>query len=151
MSWLGAVWIVGGYLTAGALCTIGVVHMWSARHASGAEFVAAKNLSLAGCGTLAIMLFGGFTLVAEAWFELWLKCHGRLGAEYCLSLPGLDPTHRAVHSQQRARKVMATSWWMPPRRVGLSSAATIRVPAGQLINFFAGDLLGPQILVILWL
>ena len=26
---------------------------------------------MAGCGIFAIMLFGGFTVLAEAWFELW--------------------------------------------------------------------------------
>jgi predicted small integral membrane protein len=51
--------------------TVAVVRMWSARNASGAEFAAAKNLALAGCGIFAIMLFGGFTVVAEGWFELW--------------------------------------------------------------------------------
>ena len=71
MSWLGAVWIVVGYLTAAALCTVGVARMWSARNASGAEFVVAKSLTLAGCGIFAIMLFGGFTVIAEGWFELW--------------------------------------------------------------------------------
>jgi len=71
LSWLGAVWIVSGYLTAAALCTVSVSRMWSARSASGAEFVAAKNLALAGCGSFAIMLFGGFTVIAEDWFELW--------------------------------------------------------------------------------
>lgn len=45
--------------------------MWSARNTSGAQFFAAKNLALAGCGIFAIMLFGGFTVVAEGWFELW--------------------------------------------------------------------------------
>jgi predicted small integral membrane protein len=45
--------------------------MWSARNATGAEFAAAKQLALVGCGILAIMLFGGFIVLAEAWFELW--------------------------------------------------------------------------------
>jgi len=71
LSWLGAVWIVGGYLTAAALCFVSVARMWSARNASGTEFVAAKALALAGCGVFAVMLFVGFTVVAEGWFELW--------------------------------------------------------------------------------
>ena len=71
LSWLGGVWILSGYLTAGVLCTVSAARMWSARNASGAQFVAAKNLALAGCGIFAIMLFGGFTVVAEGWFELW--------------------------------------------------------------------------------
>jgi predicted small integral membrane protein len=71
LSWLGAAWIIAGDLGAAVLCTASVARMWSARNTTGAEFTAAKKLALAGCGILAIMLFGGFTVVAEAWFELW--------------------------------------------------------------------------------
>ena len=71
LNWLGAIWIIAGDLTAAVLCTMSVVRMWGARNATGAEFVAAKKLALAGCGILAIMLFGGFTVLAEAWFQLW--------------------------------------------------------------------------------
>jgi predicted small integral membrane protein len=68
---LGAVWIIAGDLAAAVLCTASVARMWSARNATGAEFAAAKKLALAGCGILAIMLFGGFIVLAEAWFELY--------------------------------------------------------------------------------
>ncbi len=71
LSWLGALWIIAGDLTAAVLCTIGVACMWRARNASAAEFSTAKRLVLSGCGVFAIMLFGGFTVVAESWFELW--------------------------------------------------------------------------------
>jgi predicted small integral membrane protein len=71
LSWLGAVWIIAGDLGAAALCATGVARMWGARHASGAQFAAARIWALTGCGVLAIMLFGGFTVLAEGFFELW--------------------------------------------------------------------------------
>jgi predicted small integral membrane protein len=71
LSWLGAIWIIAGDLAAAVLCSMSVTRMWRARKATGAEFAAAKKLALAGCGIFAIMLFGGFTVLAEAWFELW--------------------------------------------------------------------------------
>jgi predicted small integral membrane protein len=71
LNWLGAIWIIAGDLAAAVLCTASVARMWSAHNATSAEFAAAKKLALAGCGILAIMLFGGFTVLAETWFELW--------------------------------------------------------------------------------
>lgn len=71
LSWLGAVWIIGGDLAAAVLCAASVARMWRARNASAGEFASAKKLALAGCGLLAIMLFGGFNVLAETWFELW--------------------------------------------------------------------------------
>jgi predicted small integral membrane protein len=71
LNWLGAAWIICGDVAAAALCTAGVARMWSARTSTHAEFAAAKKLALAGCGVLAIMLFCGFIVLAEAWFGLW--------------------------------------------------------------------------------
>jgi predicted small integral membrane protein len=71
LSWLGAIWIIGGDLAAAGLCGVSVARMWRARNASDGEFASAKKLALVGCGILAIMLFGGFNVLAEAWFELW--------------------------------------------------------------------------------
>lgn len=71
MNWAGALWIIGGDLAAGVLCATSVARMWRARNADDSEFASAKRLALAGCGILAIMLFGGFTVLAEGWFELW--------------------------------------------------------------------------------
>lgn len=71
LNWLGAVWIIGGDLAAAVLCGTSVARMWRARKAGESEFSSAKNLALAGCGVLAIMLFGGFNVLAETWFELW--------------------------------------------------------------------------------
>jgi predicted small integral membrane protein len=68
---LGALWIIGGDLTAAVLCIAGVARLWRARYAHEGEFALAKRIALAGCGVLVIMLFGGFIVLAEAWFELW--------------------------------------------------------------------------------
>ena len=71
LNWLGAAWIAGLDLVYGALCAIGAARMWRSRNAGAIEFSAAKTLALAGCGLAAMMLFGGFIVVAETFFELW--------------------------------------------------------------------------------
>ena len=69
--WLGALFIMLSKLTAAILCTIGASRMWASRNGSAADFSAAKGVALAGCGIAVIMLFGGFIVIAESWFELW--------------------------------------------------------------------------------
>ncbi len=69
--WLGALFIMLSKLSAGILCTVGGARMWRWRNAGAADFAAAKGLALAGCGIAVIMLFGGFIVIAESWFELW--------------------------------------------------------------------------------
>ena len=44
--------------------------MWQNR-SDGAAFKQAKQLALSGCGIAIMMLFLGFVVVAESWFELW--------------------------------------------------------------------------------
>jgi predicted small integral membrane protein len=69
--WAGALLIVLSKLAAGSLCGIGAVRMWRARAASAATFTAAKGIAITGCMVAMIMLFGGFIVIAESWFELW--------------------------------------------------------------------------------
>jgi predicted small integral membrane protein len=69
--WLGALFITLSKLSAGVLCVVGAGRMWQSRNGSVADFSAAKNIALAGCGIAVIMLFGGFIVIAESWFELW--------------------------------------------------------------------------------
>jgi predicted small integral membrane protein len=45
--------------------------MWQSRNNSAAEFAEAKQFALIGCSVGAFMLFGGFLVIAESWFELW--------------------------------------------------------------------------------
>ena len=69
--WLGALFITLSKLSAGVLCAAGAGRMWQSRNGSAADFTAAKSIALAGCGIAVIMLFGGFIVIAESWFELW--------------------------------------------------------------------------------
>lgn len=69
--WLGALFIMLSKVTAGVLCLIGALRMWQARAGDAAGFAAAKELPLAGCAVAVIMLFGGFIVIAESWFEMW--------------------------------------------------------------------------------
>ena len=69
--WLGALFIMLSKLTAAVLCTMGATRMWRVRGADGGSFNSAKQYALAGCSVAMIMLFGGFVVIAETWFELW--------------------------------------------------------------------------------
>ena len=69
--WIGALFVTLSKVAAGAMCSIGAWRMWRARRAGAVAFVAAKEIALAGCAVAVIMLFGGFVVVAENWFELW--------------------------------------------------------------------------------
>jgi predicted small integral membrane protein len=69
--WLGALFIMLSKVTAAAFCAVGAGRMWSARGADAGTFNAAKELALAGCAIAVIMLFGGFIVIGESWFELW--------------------------------------------------------------------------------
>jgi len=69
--WAGALFIVLSKLTAGVLCLIGAKNMWQTRSVSSADFSEAKKFALSGCAVAVFMLFGGFIVIAESWFELW--------------------------------------------------------------------------------
>lgn len=69
--WLGALFIASGKLAAGVLCAVGGARMWRASSADADAFQRSKSLALAGCGVVLFMLFVGFVVVAESWFELW--------------------------------------------------------------------------------
>ncbi len=56
---------------AGLLCLAGAWRMWAARASDAATFAKAKTLALTGCAVLIFMLFSGFIIIAETWFELW--------------------------------------------------------------------------------
>jgi len=71
LSWLGALFIVSGKLGTGVLCTIGARQMWRSRNGDATNFALAKQYALTGCAVGAIMLFGGFLVIGESWFELW--------------------------------------------------------------------------------
>ncbi|MFT5541641.1 MAG: putative small integral membrane protein [Glaciecola sp.] len=56
---------------AGALCAIGALKMSSEHNNDLNAFNRAKSITITGCLIAIIMLFGGFIVVAEGWFELW--------------------------------------------------------------------------------
>lgn len=69
--WLGALFIMLSKLTVGLLCSVGVYQMWQARAGDAVAFSHAKKAALAGFGIAMFMLFGGFIVIAESFFELW--------------------------------------------------------------------------------
>tara|TARA_R110002167_G_C12549769_1_gene640746 strand:+ start:220 stop:702 length:483 start_codon:yes stop_codon:yes gene_type:complete len=69
--WAGALFIMLSKLITSVLCAKGGIGMWRAKVADNAAYNMAKHIALAGCGVALIMLFGGFIIVAESWFELW--------------------------------------------------------------------------------
>ena len=69
--WAGALFITISKVTASLLCAVGAGKMWTARRSSTANFASAKKIALSGCGLAMLMLFGGFIVIGESWFELW--------------------------------------------------------------------------------
>tara|TARA_R110001599_G_scaffold115128_3_gene281490 strand:- start:410 stop:643 length:234 start_codon:yes stop_codon:yes gene_type:complete len=45
--------------------------MWRTRAGAAAAFAKAKTLALAGCAVAILMLFSGWIVIADTWFELW--------------------------------------------------------------------------------
>lgn len=69
--WIGALSIVASKIATASLCGIGAFRMWKAGYEDVEAYKAAKMLALTGCAIAMIMLFGGFVVIAESWFELW--------------------------------------------------------------------------------
>lgn len=69
--WGGALFIILSKLAAGILCAIGALRMWQTRASDSVIFIKSKEIALVGCAVAVAMLFGGFIVVAESWFELW--------------------------------------------------------------------------------
>lgn len=67
----GAFFIVASKLVSASLCAIGGFKMWQAQHSDLKAYKQAKELALTGCAIAIFMLFGGFIVIAESWFELW--------------------------------------------------------------------------------
>lgn len=63
--------IIAGKITAGLLCLAGAWQMWAVRMGQAAVFQHAKSLALAGCGAALFLLFFGWIVAAETWFEMW--------------------------------------------------------------------------------
>lgn len=67
----GALLILFGKLAAGLFCLAGTWRMWRARAGDAVAFQSAKIPALAGCGIAVFLLFTGWIVIAETWFELW--------------------------------------------------------------------------------
>lgn len=67
----GALFILFSKIIAGLLCLVGAGRMWAARKSDAVVFTQAKTFALSGCAVAAFMLFSGFFVIAEGWFELW--------------------------------------------------------------------------------
>ncbi len=66
-----ALLIISAKLIAGLLCLAGGWRMWTVRMGQAPVFQHAKSLALAGCGVAIFLLFFGWIVAAETWFELW--------------------------------------------------------------------------------
>ncbi len=67
---VGAILIPVLKLASAVLCTMGAWSMWQAR-SGGSSFELAKRTALAGCGVAMALLFAGWIVIAESWFEMW--------------------------------------------------------------------------------
>jgi predicted small integral membrane protein len=67
----GAVFILALKIIAGVLCLAGAWRMVNTRSGDAAAFHKAKALALTGCAVAMFMLFMGWIVIAETWFEAW--------------------------------------------------------------------------------
>lgn len=76
--WLGVALIVIGKIAAAVFCGAGAVAMARSAGGSASEFQHAKRLALVGCGAAIVMLFGGFAVIGESFFQMWQTPVGQL-------------------------------------------------------------------------
>ena len=70
--WAGVALIVLGKLGALSFCSIGTFKMVKARGEDQATFAKAKSWAVLGCGLAVAMLFGGFTVIGETMYLMWV-------------------------------------------------------------------------------
>ena len=68
---VGSVFITLSKAASGCLCLIGALQMWRARRQDTIGFTHAKCLALSGGAIAILLLFGGFVVIAEGWFQMW--------------------------------------------------------------------------------
>lgn len=76
----GVLLIVLGKLGAFAFCSIGVVKMARALKSDRRAFETAKKWAVFGCGLAVAMLFGGFTVIGETMYLMWISPGGEHAA-----------------------------------------------------------------------
>lgn len=68
---IGSLYIVILKIITALLCFVGAWRMWQARNGDTVTFASAKTLALTGCAIAIFMLFSGWIVIAETYFELW--------------------------------------------------------------------------------
>jgi predicted small integral membrane protein len=76
--WIGWLIMPLGKLGAAGLCALGAWRMWASRKLESMLFNQAKELAIAGCGVAVAMLFGGFFVIGEVYFDLWMTPLGEV-------------------------------------------------------------------------
>ena len=70
--WHAAYWLI--ILGEGLTCflfSIGALHLWQARQATGSDFNRAKRFAIIGATTGFLVWFFGFMVVGGEWFAMW--------------------------------------------------------------------------------
>jgi predicted small integral membrane protein len=78
--WAGVLLIVLGKLGAAVFCSLGVFKMLRARNADRQEFARARQWAVLGCGLAVAMLFGGFIVIGETMYLMWVAPDGEHAA-----------------------------------------------------------------------
>jgi predicted small integral membrane protein len=87
---LGASFILFSKVVVGCLCLVGAWRMWTARAGDSATFARAKVLAITGCAYALFMLFTGWVVIADTWFELWRSgAFGHLALETAFCYGGM--------------------------------------------------------------
>ncbi|MDJ0907415.1 MAG: DUF2165 family protein [Woeseiaceae bacterium] len=76
----GVALIVLGKLGAMVFCSLGAFKMVRARKADQRSFASAKQWAVFGCGLAVAMLFGGFTVIGETMYLMWIAPDGEHAA-----------------------------------------------------------------------
>lgn len=67
----GALFIALSKAATGVLCLMGATKMWRALKGESQQFQSTKEFAIAGCVIAEVLLFGGFVVIAEGWYEMW--------------------------------------------------------------------------------
>ena len=95
--WLAWAIIPLSKLTAAGFCFFGSWKMWQAKSLDAAIFNTSKSWALVGCSIAIAMLFGGFIVAGETYFQLWQSELGGLALPIafryigCIALIAMHP------------------------------------------------------------
>lgn len=69
--WIALLLIIGAQIAAGAILAFGAMQMFAASGDSPADFIAATEWALVGCGIALLLWFGLFLTIGAALFQMW--------------------------------------------------------------------------------